>query len=339
MTKERPAKAKGEGTRTREALDRLLTMIPYLYENARVSVEEVARRFGLTVGEVVAAVDRIATLGDPLLDPHQLIDVYIEDGYVGIDLEPAVRRPTRLTAKQAFALIAGAGLVRAEGLTISPALARAVEKVKQATARGDQARLEEFERLIGVEQEGEAPSEVFRRVECARVARERLEIEYLASSGREITTRKIDPYMLWNHTGAWYCGAWCHLRDETRTFRVSRIRSARPTGERFEVDPGFDATRHGDGPVYVRSPGDFTVRVRFGAGVSRYVEERHRDEIVERGKDGAVVVATSARSDAWVLNWLLPYGAQAEILEPASAREAMREACREILARYRESSA
>jgi predicted DNA-binding transcriptional regulator YafY len=339
MRKKRSTKAKGEGTRMREELDRLLTMIPYLYENGRVPVEEVARRFDLTPKEVVGAIDRIATLGDPLLDPHQLIDAYIEDGHVGIDLEPAVRRPTRLTARQAFALIAGAGVLRAEGLTISPALERAVEKVKQATGRGDQAQLEELGRLVSVEQAGEALSEVFRALERARVQRERVEIEYLPAAGRGITTRKIDPYLLWNHAGAWYCAAWCHLRGGTRTFRVSRIRSVRPVGERFEVAQSFDASKYGDAPLYVPSPGALCVRVRFSPSVARYVEERHGGEIVERGKNGSVVVATSARSDAWVVGWLLPYGPEAEALEPPSAREAMREACREILSRYQRARA
>ena len=120
-------------------------MIPYLYENGRVPIEEVASRFNLTEEEVVSAIDRITTLGDALLEPHQLIDAYIEDRYVGMDIEPAVKRPIRLTAKQAFALLVGADFLRIEGLTISPALAQAVEKVRRATSSAELDRLEELE--------------------------------------------------------------------------------------------------------------------------------------------------------------------------------------------------
>ncbi len=326
----------GEGGRTQDELERVLTMIPYLYENGRVPIQEVAERFGLSEEEVAKVIDRIATLGDGLLEPHQLIDAYIEDGFVGMDVEPAVKRPIRLTAKQAFALLVGTDFLRAEGLTITPALARAVEKVRRATSVADRDRLGELERVIGFEREGF--SGIFRTIEKARAGRERVEIEYLAEAGPEITHRQIDPYVLWNHSGAWYCAAWCHLRGETRTFRISRIRSARTTGQHFEIHPNFDASRYGAGPVYVPAAGDLTVRVRFSAAVARYVEERWGGEVVAKEKDGSVIVARSARSESWIVKWLLPYGPEAEILEPETARAALREACRKVIGRYRTTS-
>jgi predicted DNA-binding transcriptional regulator YafY len=315
-----------------EDLERFLTMIPYLYENGRVPMEEVAARFHLAPEEVVAAIDRISTLGDDVLEPHQLIDAYIEDGYVGMDLEPALKRPIRLSARQAFALLVGADFLRAEGYTVSPALAKAVDKVRRATSAGQLGRLEELERVIAFDREG--ITDAFRRLERARAEREQLEIDYLADAGESLTTRRIDPYLLWNYGGAWYCAAWCHLRGDTRTFRLSRVREARPTGERFEIDPSFDAARYREGPVYVPGAGDITVRVRFAPEVARFVLARCADALIERERGGALVVTRRARSAAWVVKWLLPYGPGAEILEPASAREAMREACRRVLARY-----
>jgi len=315
-----------------EDLERFLTMIPYLYENGRVPMEEVAARFHLAPEEVVAAIDRIATLGDDVLEPHQLIDAYVEDGYVGMDIEPAVKRPIRLSARQAFALLVGADFLRVEGYTVSPALAKAVEKVRQATSAGQRERLEELERVIAFDREG--ISDIFRAVERARQERERLEIVYLAEPGESLTTRRIDPYLLWNYGGAWYCAAWCHLRGDTRTFRLSRVREARPTGEHFDINAGFDASRYREGPVYVPGPGDLTVRVRFAPEIARFVEARCAGAEIEHEKSGALVVTRRASSEAWVVKWLLPYGPDAEILEPASAREAMREACRRVLARY-----
>ncbi len=313
----------------------MLTLIPYLYENGRVSMDEVAHRYGLSREQVVAAIDRLATLGDDVLEPHQLIDAYIEDGYVGIDIEPAVKRPVRLTARQAFALLVGAGFLRAEGHTISPALARAVDKVREATSRSQRDRLEELERGIGFEHEG--ITDLFRTLDRARDERECLEIDYLADTGAEITTRRIDPYLLWNYGGAWYCAAWCHLRADTRTFRISRIREARPTGEHFEIDERFDGARYREGPVYVPGGGDLAVRIRFSPECARFVEQRCADAAIEREKDGSIVMTRWASSEAWLVKWLLPYGPAAEILEPPSVRAAMGAACRRVLARYGKS--
>jgi len=333
------ARSKNSGKKERSGLhvelDRMLTLIPYLYENGRVSLDEVAERFHLSREEVVAAIDRIATLGDDVLEPHQLIQAYIEDGYVGIDIEPAVIRPVRLTARQALALLVGAEFLKAEEHTVSPALSRAVEKVRQATSGAQRKHLEELERVISIE--GEAISDLFRTVERARRQKERLEIDYLADTGGEITTRRIDPYFLWNYGGAWYCAAMCHLRGETRTFRISRIRESRPTGERFEIDESFDADRYREGPVYVPGKGDLAVRVRFSPECARFVEQRCADTTIVREKAGSIVMTRWTSSEAWLVKWLLPYGPSAEILDPPSARTAMGEACRRVLARYRKS--
>ncbi|MFQ5457666.1 MAG: helix-turn-helix transcriptional regulator [Myxococcota bacterium] len=319
-----------------EELERSLTLIPYLYENGRVPVDEVAARYNLSREEVVGAIDRLAVLGDDVLLPEQLIQAYIEEGFVGIDIEPAVKRPIRLTARQALALLVGAEFLRAEGHTVSPALERATEKVRQATSGGQREQLEELERVIGFERE--AVSDLFRMVERARVERERLEIDYLAYAGDRIRTRRIDPYLLWNYGGAWYCAAWCHLRDATRTFRISRIREARPTGEHFEIDPSFDAGRYLKGPVYVPGRGDFAARIRFAPEIARFVEQRWADSAITREKDGAIVMTRWTSSEAWLVKWLLPYGPAAEILEPASARAAMAAACGRVLARYGETA-
>ncbi len=329
--------ASRERAGSQEDLERFLTMIPYLYENGRVPMEEVAARFHLAPEEVVAAIDRIATLGDDVLEPHQLIDAYIEDGYVGMDIEPAVKRPIRLSARQAFALLVGADLLRAEGYTVSPALAKAIDKVREATSAGQRGQLADLERAFAFQREG--ISEIFSSIERARAERERIEIDYLADAGETITTRLIDPYLLWNVGGAWYCAAWCHLRGDTRTFRISRVRDARRTGERFEINESFDASRYREGPVYVPAPGDVTVRVRFSQEMARFVEARCADAELEREPGGALIVTRRARSEAWVVRWLLPYGPAAEIIEPVSAREAMRRACQRVLARYEKGPA
>jgi predicted DNA-binding transcriptional regulator YafY len=175
------------------------------------------------------------------------------------------------------------------------------------------------------------------RLDRARQDGESVRIEYLSTTGSGITSRTIDPYVLWNHSGFWYCAAWCHLREETRTFRLSRIRSVRGTGERFEPVADFDA-RSTDGAVYIPPRDALAVRVRFAASAARLVEEREGDSIVERGRDGSVTVVSMASTPAWVVSWLLPYGGAATILEPEAAREAMRETCCGILREYGEEA-
>lgn len=67
-----------------------------------------------------------------------------------------------------------------------------------------------------------------------------LEIVY-ASGERETSQRIIDPYGLVLHAQAWYVPAFCHLRGDTRVFRLDRVRSVRRCGLTFTKPTGFDS--------------------------------------------------------------------------------------------------
>lgn len=58
-----------------------------------------------------------------------------------------------------------------------------------------------------------------------------------------ITRRQVDPYGL-ARLGPWYLVAFCHLRQDLRTFRVDRIRNLAPTDHSFVRPAAFDTYRH-----------------------------------------------------------------------------------------------
>lgn len=84
-------------------------------------------------------------------------------------------------------------------------------------------------RLLGVIQEA---------MGCGR----RLVLEYRGIERNQTTRRTVDPYLLSMNSGMWYLVGWCHLRKAVRTFRVSRIKSAKPAGpdSSFTIPGDFD---------------------------------------------------------------------------------------------------
>ncbi len=89
----------------------------------------------------------------------------------------------------------------------------------------------------------EAPRDITRAVEQALEAGVALEIEYEDRQG-EVTRRVVEPVGLLGARSGWYLTGWCRLRDASRAFRLDRIISARPTGERVpprsfeDLEPG-----------------------------------------------------------------------------------------------------
>ena len=56
--------------------------------------------------------------------------------------------------------------------------------------------------------------------------RQRLQIAYVSRGTNERTEREISPQRLVHYRENWYCDAWCHLREDLRSFAVDAIQSA-----------------------------------------------------------------------------------------------------------------
>ncbi|HRH80093.1 MAG TPA: WYL domain-containing protein [Thiobacillaceae bacterium] len=67
---------------------------------------------------------------------------------------------------------------------------------------------------------------VFNHTVTAIMKRRRLRIDYLGRHSGERTEREVSPQLLLHYRGNWYMGAWCHLREDLRTFALDRIKTA-----------------------------------------------------------------------------------------------------------------
>lgn len=70
------------------------------------------------------------------------------------------------------------------------------------------------------------PLDKYERIGKAIYEKKKLEIKYQAYNG-EITTRIISPKKTVEKEGITYIEAFCYLRNEERTFRISRIKNAK----------------------------------------------------------------------------------------------------------------
>jgi predicted DNA-binding transcriptional regulator YafY len=67
----------------------------------------------------------------------------------------------------------------------------------------------------------------FQHIAAALMERRRLSIEYVARSKGDTSQREISPQRLTHYRDNWYLDAWCHLRDELRSFAVDAIKTVK----------------------------------------------------------------------------------------------------------------
>jgi predicted DNA-binding transcriptional regulator YafY len=161
-------------------------------------------------------------------------------------------------------------------------------------------------------------------VEAIR-ARRKLHLRYHGTHRNQDTERTVQPYHLHHCRSEPYLLAWDELREDWRTFLLSRIAQWRVVGEdaAFARDPSFDPQA-----LLARGFGLFhgadleTVRVRFSPYQARWVRERryHPSQENEEQSDDSLIVTLRVAGTAEVKRWVLGYGREAEVLEPAALR-------------------
>ena len=139
--------------------------------------------------------------------------------------------------------------------------------------------------------------------------------------------------------GFWYLFGFCHLRLDHRLFRLDRIRHIRLLTEKF-VPPENGAQEMELGTAWGMELGpEYQFQVRFWGDSARFVRgtQFHPSQEVQEETGGAVLFAAKARGLRPVARWVLSFGGEAEVLEPAELREMVAEAFRAGAGRYMES--
>jgi predicted DNA-binding transcriptional regulator YafY len=169
-------------------------------------------------------------------------------------------------------------------------------------------------------------AELLPAIQSALLERRTLQVRYHSFSRDEETDRAIDPYHLTWHDSGLYLVARCHERTDVRIFAVERFRRVQPTRSRFTVPADFDLTAYLENALGIVRGTQVKVRVVFDKSVAPYIRERrwHSSQAIRDLPDGRVEVRLTVADTLEVRRWILGYGSQAEVLEPASLREALR---------------
>jgi predicted DNA-binding transcriptional regulator YafY len=135
---------------------------------------------------------------------------------------------------------------------------------------------------------------------------------------------RVEPYEIEFYERHFYLVAYTHSSRQTLDFRIDRIKAETFTAlER--LPPGLEHARR---PV--------TFRYRLAAELARgQISQRfERQRVVERLPNGDAIVEAEGRSDFFIVQTLLRYRSNAELLEPEWLRQKMAEEVRKLAGVY-----
>jgi len=215
---------------------RVLAVLEILQAESRVTGPELARRAGVDARTIRRYVAHLLEIGVPI------------DGERGRDGGYALRAgyklpPMMFSADEAVALAVGLRAAGQIGLVgITPAVASTQAKLERVMPRDVQRRLRDIERTVAMDFArpfAEGPATALLALSAAARAQQRVRLRYRSAQGAD-TERELDTYGVAYRGGAWYAVGHCHLRHDTRSFRLDRVLDVTPLPASFGRPEGFD---------------------------------------------------------------------------------------------------
>jgi proteasome accessory factor C len=196
---------------------RLLDLVPYITTHQGISIQDLAREFGISTEELLDDLNTLWMCGLPGYTPLELIDLSFESGYVSIRNAEILQKVRLLTKEELVVVAIGLDFLREsiskERVDLIDAIASLQLKIKT---------------LIGDIAQATPTVDSGHRAIVIRSIKERkdLEIQYHSLIRDELSIRRITPIELGEDKGIEVLFAYCNKAGGFRTFRLDNVRSA-----------------------------------------------------------------------------------------------------------------
>ncbi|MFS0725225.1 helix-turn-helix transcriptional regulator [Paenibacillus sp. 1P07SE] len=211
-------------------------------------------------------------------------------------------------------------------------------KMKALTARSEQKVMEDTGETLMMDTNlwhGGGIKDKSILVTLREAAKQRFVVSfrYTNTEGND-ETREVEPIGIAWKAYAWYLYGYCRLRNDYRTFRLSRVSDLRVRLEKFasrgvrmeELDAKWGNRETGP---------SVRLLLRFHPRVHVRVEEAFGPDNVTMAPDGSLLVNASYPDNHWFYGMILSYGPDVTVVEPANVAEKIREMAEATAALYR----
>ena len=302
-------------------IDRLHAILTHLQSKRKVTAQEMADRFNISLRTVYRDVKALDESGVPVIG---------EAGSGYTIMEGYRLPPVMFTQEEASALLLGAKL--AEQFTdgsVKRHFHAALFKIKAVLRSPDkeyvESLTEHIEILSRYTPDSDSPQQYLSLLQQAIVHKKLVQVQYRSNLKEEVTRRKVEPIGLLHYGSAWHLIGWCHLRNDYRDFRLSRMLGV--VLEETIFDPGA----HPSIKKYIeqiRAEADLQeVLILFDKRIVKFLQEqKYLNGFVSQEEcELAVRMKFLVHNIEYFARWLLMYGDEVRVESPEELKTRLRE--------------
>lgn len=309
-------------------IQRLLGITMVLLSQRRVNAKTLADKFEVSLRTIYRDLETINTAGIPIVS------------YTGSDGGYEIMEQFRIERQLVTLDDLQSILVALKGVQASlddKEMDSLLAKIKALVARSDQQRMEELGDTLIFDTNlwhggGLRDKSILNSLRQAAKHRSVVSFRYTNTDGVE-EERETEPIGLAWKGYAWYLYAYCRLRGDYRTFRLSRLNALRVHLEHFvsrgvrmeELDARW-------GSKEIETP--IAIVLRFHPRMKVRVEESFGWENVDKLEDGSLLVRASFPDNNWLYGMLLSYGPDVQVLEPSIIAEKIKDLAKQMYSQY-----
>ena len=178
---------------------------------------------------------------------------------------------------------------------------------------------------------------VFNALSAAVLRQAEVAFAYRKPGEPKQSSRRVRPYHLANRENSWYLIGFDLARQALRTFALPRIGEVAVTQEHFTRPADFSPEKFFASALGVLGgTGDYRVAIRFTPAVAERVRERewHESQEMRELPGGGLELRLRLGALEEIEQWVLGWGAAAEVVAPAELRASIRRTVVALAAHY-----
>ncbi|HAK1610974.1 TPA: YafY family transcriptional regulator [Listeria monocytogenes] len=306
-------------------VDRLMSIVLILLDKERISAQELADRFEVSLRTIYRDIDAIDLAGVPIRSTPGVGD--------GFEIMPNYKMDSKVFSTADLSAIL-MGLSSLSNMVRGDELINALAKIKSfiPADRAKEIELKANQIYIDLSQ-WTGNNNIQPHVEIIKVALQEnklLTFEYIAHQGNK-TVRIVEPYQLVMKSSHWYLYGYCQNRNDFRLFRLSRMSGLKILEDTFTLRDFRKPQLEMEDILAVMQ---IEIKIRIHQSIiDRVLDYCSYENFYPDGEEHYIVSFPFIENE-YHYDILLSFGDKCECLEPLHIREKMKRRIYDIVSIY-----
>jgi predicted DNA-binding transcriptional regulator YafY len=214
-------------------LPRLMSILTMLKSKRLITGNEIANKFDVSLRTIYRDIRKLEKAGVPIITVEGK-GYSIMDGYTVA--------PVKFQQEEVNALVTAEKIIaKTKNEKLIANFGNALVKIKSTFQSNIQTKSEllDAKMLVFSTSKTTLQSNSLTTIQLAITNFYIIKIKYQKVNSEEVSEREVEPTAMYSYDEKWIVIAWCHLRDDYRTFRLDRILEYKLLNKKFE-DRNFE---------------------------------------------------------------------------------------------------